>query len=113
MSRALTSATTLDVLKREARQWLKALRAGDAGARTRLRQAHPSAPADAGLRHVQHALAREFGFASWARLKAAVPATATTRTAAPAPNDAPTPLQAILLAAGPAWLGGTAPDWHA
>jgi hypothetical protein len=27
MSRALTSATTLDVLKREARHWLKRLRA--------------------------------------------------------------------------------------
>jgi ankyrin repeat protein len=96
MSRALTSATTLDVLKREARQWLKALRAGDAGARTRLRQAHPSAPADAGLRHVQHALAREFGFANWARLKAAVPATTAP---APAADVQAAPLQAILAAA--------------
>ena len=74
MSRALTSATTLDQLKREAKQWLKALRTGDPEARARLLRAHPGAPPDAGLRHVQHALAREFGFASWARLKAAAPA---------------------------------------
>jgi ankyrin repeat protein len=97
MSRALTSATTLDVLKREARQWLKALRAGDADALARLKTAHPSAPADAGLRHIQHALAREFGLASWAHLKAAVPA-AAPRPAAPSP-ETPTPLQAILAAA--------------
>ena len=73
MSRALTSATTLDQLKREAKQWLKALRTGDPEARARLLRAHPGAPPDAGLRHVQHALAREFGFASWARLKAVAP----------------------------------------
>ena len=36
MSRALTSATTLDQLKREAKQWLKALRTGDPEARARL-----------------------------------------------------------------------------
>ena len=98
MSRALTSATTLDHLKREAKQWLKALRTGDREARARLLRAHPDAPPDAGLRDVQHALAREFGVASWARLKMLVPATA----AAPAaPRDAApaSPLQAILAAA--------------
>ena len=79
MSRALTSATTLDQLKREAKQWLKALRTGDPEARARLLRAHPGAPPDAGLRHVQHALAREFGFASWARLKASRPRRAALR----------------------------------
>ena len=79
MSRALTSATTLDQLKREAKQWLKALRTGDPEARARLLRAHPGAPPDAGLRHVQHALAREFGFASWARLKAVAPVTTPLR----------------------------------
>jgi ankyrin repeat protein len=78
MSRALTSATTLDHLKKEAKQWLHALQAGDAAARARLIRAHPSAPAAAGLRVVQQALAREFGFASWAHLKAAVVAGART-----------------------------------
>ena len=72
MPRTITSATTLDGLKHEAKQWLKALRAGDPGARARLRAAHPSAPDDAGLRQVQHGLAREFGFASWAHLKRAL-----------------------------------------
>ncbi|MEO5824012.1 MAG: ankyrin repeat domain-containing protein, partial [Vicinamibacteraceae bacterium] len=103
MSRALTSATSLDHLKREAKLWLKALRGGDAEARARLLRAHPGAPPDAGLRHVQQAIAREFGLASWARLKAAVPATSGT-TAAPenaALSDVPpaSPLQAILAAA--------------
>jgi ankyrin repeat protein len=100
MSRALTSATTLDHLKREAKQWLKALRSGDAEAWTRLRLAHPAAPADAGLRHVHHAVAREFGFASWARLKAAVPATAPA-TPVPGTHDtAEDPaLRAVLAAA--------------
>jgi ankyrin repeat protein len=98
MSRALTSATTLDQLKREAKQWLKALRSGDPEARARLLRAHPDAPPDAGLRHVQHALAREFGFASWARLKAVAPAsTASLLTREEPSRDSP--LQAILAAA--------------
>ena len=63
--------TTLDNLKTAARRWLKALRAGDAAARTRLRLAHPSAPETPGLRDVQHALARERGYVGWAALKAA------------------------------------------
>ena len=66
MSRALTSATTLDQLKREARQWLKALRAGDAEARARLQRAHPSAPADCraaarAARHGTRVRLRELG----------------------------------------------------
>ena len=93
MSRALTSATTLDQLKREAKQWLKALRTGDPQARARLSRAHPGAPVDAGLRHVQHALAREFGFASWARLKAAAAAAITAASARESP------LHGILAAA--------------
>ena len=95
MSRALTSATTLDTLKKEAKQWLHALQAGDAAARTRLNRAHPAAPADAGLRVVQQALAREFGFASWARLKAEVLAAGTRAGASPEAA-----LPALLHAAG-------------
>jgi ankyrin repeat protein len=98
MSRALTSATTLDQLKREAKQWLKAVRTGDPEARARLLRAHPGAPSDAGLRHVQHALAREFGFASWARLKAAAPATTANALTRDEPSR-DSPLQAILAAA--------------
>jgi ankyrin repeat protein len=100
MSRALSSATTLDHLKREAKQWLKTLRSGDAEAWARLRQAHPAAPADAGLRHVHHAIAREFGFTSWTRLKAALPATEPAAPAPGASDAAEDPaLRAILTAA--------------
>jgi hypothetical protein len=72
MSRRLTSATTLENLKKEAKSWLKALRAGDASARARLLRADAQAPAEPGLRDVQHALAREHGLAGWAALKAAL-----------------------------------------
>jgi uncharacterized protein len=68
-SRSLTAASSLDTLKKEAKRWLKALRAGDEVARVRLRQALPQAPPDEpGLRDVQHALAREHGLAGWTAL---------------------------------------------
>jgi ankyrin repeat protein len=70
MSRELTPGTSLDSLKKEAKRWLKAVREHDAQARARLARAYPNAPAEAGLRDVQHALALEHGVASWARLKA-------------------------------------------
>ncbi len=63
--------STLDNLRKDAKRWLKALRNGDPSARQRLRLAHPSAPADPGLRDIQHALARERGHAHWRALKAA------------------------------------------
>ena len=72
MSRALTAATTLESLKKEAKRWLKALRAQDKPAHARLRGAYPNAPAAPGLRDVQHALALEHGFAGWTALKKAV-----------------------------------------
>jgi uncharacterized protein len=34
-----------------------------------LQRAHPQAPAEPGLRHIQHALAQEYGLADWAELK--------------------------------------------
>jgi ankyrin repeat protein len=70
MSRPLTSQSTLDNLKKEAKRWLKAVRANDAEARARLTRAWPGAPDAPGLRDVQHALAREYGFAGWSALKA-------------------------------------------
>ena len=72
MSRTLTSKSTLETLKKDAKRWLKALRAGDAKARQRLVAAWPQAPAEAALRDVQHALAREYGLDSWIALKAAI-----------------------------------------
>ena len=72
MSRQITSRTSLENLKREAKRWLKAIEAGDTEARDRFRSAHPNPPAAPGLRDVQHALAREYGVAGWVELKTRV-----------------------------------------
>src|SRR3954469_10394956 len=83
MQRKLTSTTTLDNLKKEAKRWLKALRENDAEARERLTRAYPTASETPVLRDVQHAIAREYGLAGWKELKAAVEG-AAARGAAPA-----------------------------
>jgi ankyrin repeat protein len=70
LSRALTPRTSLETLRKDAKRWLKALRAGDPAARARLTAAWPRAPAEPGLRDVQQALAREYGQESWIALKA-------------------------------------------
>jgi hypothetical protein len=72
MRRALTPRTNLDTLRKDAKRWLKALRAGDDAARRRLREVWPKAPAEPGLRDVQHALALEYGRESWVDLRAAL-----------------------------------------
>jgi hypothetical protein len=72
MSRTLTPDSSLDTLKKEAKRWLKALRAGDAQARSRLVAATPTAPANPRLRDVQLALAREHGLPGWAAIRAAL-----------------------------------------
>jgi hypothetical protein len=69
MSRSVTPRTTLESLKREAKRWYKAIRAGEAEARARLQQAYPQAPDAPSLRDVQHALALEFGCPGWTALK--------------------------------------------
>lgn len=72
MSRRLTPDSSLETLRKEARRWLKALRAGDPAARQRLAAALPAAPAMPGLRDVQWALAREHGLPGWAALREAL-----------------------------------------
>src|ERR1700761_3869767 len=72
MGRALTPKTSLESLRREAKRWLKALRAGDPAAARRLRTAWPGAPAEPGLRDIQHALALDYGQENWIALKAAL-----------------------------------------
>lgn len=72
MSRKLTPRSTVEYLRKEAKRWLKALRAQDAEARARLERALPDAPVEPGLRHVQHALAREYGFDGWTTLRNAL-----------------------------------------
>lgn len=69
MSRTLTPDSTLEGLKKEAKHWLKALRAGDAHARRRLAAALLATPVDPGLRDIQFALAREFGLSGWTALR--------------------------------------------
>jgi hypothetical protein len=71
MTRQLTARSSLETLRKEAKRWLKALRAQDPKAHERLRRSHPGAALEPGLRDVQVALAREYGAQSWMALKAA------------------------------------------
>lgn len=71
MARSYSPGHTLERLKKEAKRWLKALRAGNAEARARLTSALPDAPEAPTLRDVQHAIARELEFPGWAALKEA------------------------------------------
>jgi hypothetical protein len=70
MPREISSATSLDTLKREAKRWRRALAENDAAAHERLRRAWPEAPAQPTLRDVQHGLAREHGLPGWRALTA-------------------------------------------
>ena len=79
MSDELTRLRTLESLRKEAKQWLDALRHNAAAARSRLQQALPDAPASPTLRDVQHALAREQGFQGWPELKQQLTARAEQR----------------------------------
>jgi ankyrin repeat protein len=71
-TREITPKTNLESLRKEAKRWLKSLRAGDTRARERLQAALDAAPEAPGLRDVQHALAREYGMEGWLKLKAAL-----------------------------------------
>ena len=95
MPRKITPATSLDNLRKEAKRWLKAVRAGDGDARARLGRAWPHAPSEPNLRDVQQALAVEYGFTSWATLKAKVEELEAQRDASP--REAA--LQSLLRAA--------------
>lgn len=76
MSREIVSRTSVEFLKKEAKQWLKSLQAGDADAIARLERALPSYDSKNAeqptLRTVQHALAREHGVEGWLALIAAI-----------------------------------------
>ena len=72
-SRELPSRPDLDHLKREARSLQQAARSGDPGALQRLRLALGN-DAPPKLTDAQRAIAREYGFATWARLRAHVQA---------------------------------------
>ena len=72
MPRKISPATSLETLRKEAKRWLKALRANDADARARLDNAYPGAPGKPALRDVQHALAREYGQDNWIQLRQSI-----------------------------------------
>jgi len=96
MSRALSAKSTLDILKKDAKRWFKAVRNGDATARQRLATVWPEAPAEPALRDIQHALAREYGQDSWIALKAALDDLALDRR---------TRAERVELVLGHAWDG--------
>lgn len=68
MTRQIGPRTRVESLKREAKQWLKALKAGAADALARFRAALPEHDNNVTLRGVQHALAREHGSPGWQAL---------------------------------------------
>jgi len=68
-TRELTPRSTLETIRRQAKRWLKEIEAGDAEALARFRKLIPNHAGAAKLREVQHALARDYGLASWAALK--------------------------------------------
>ncbi len=73
MSRTLPERANLEFLTKQAKDLLQDAKAGDAIARERLRVWGPAgAPERPKLADCQHALAREYGFASWPKLKAHV-----------------------------------------
>ncbi len=74
MSRSLPSRANLEHLRNEAKQRLKTMQAQDPGAR---------------LADAQLAIAREYGFASWRRLKAAVDEQDRSAPARPTPAAGP------------------------
>lgn len=68
-TRELTPRSTLETIRRQAKRWLKEIEAGDTEATARFRKLIPNHAGKPKLREVQHALARDYGLASWAALK--------------------------------------------
>jgi hypothetical protein len=77
----------MENLRKEAKRWLKALRANDPDARARFERAYPTAPVTPVLRDVQHALAREHSYDSWIAMTRAIGRPAPETPAAPTAAD--------------------------
>lgn len=84
MRRTVAPNTSIDTLRKDAKRWLKAVRAGDAAACARLGDVWPKAPTAPALRDMQHAIALEFGMTGWITLKQAI---ADRDLAARSPDD--------------------------
>lgn len=79
MSRTLPERASLEFLTKQAKDFLRDVKAGDAIARERLRAfGPPDLPEQPKLADCQHALAREYGFASWPKLRAHLDTLAAT-----------------------------------
>jgi hypothetical protein len=82
MSDPLPERPDLNQLRRRAKELRDAARRGDARALERFARHHPLAPGAVSLAAAQLVIARELGFASWPRLKAAIDTDAASRRAA-------------------------------
>ena len=81
-TRALPSQPDLDQLKRQAKELLKAFKAGDAGAIAEVNAHYRDANASTfALHDAQLVIARAYGFGSWPKLKAFVDGVTVTRLA--------------------------------
>ncbi len=79
MSRALPERANLEFLTKQAKHLLRDAKAGDATALERLRAGRPASTSGSPkLADCQHSLAREYGFASWPKLRAHVESLGTT-----------------------------------
>src|SRR5215472_18341577 len=81
MSKSLPSRPSFEQLKKQAKDFLQSLRSHEPGATQRIREFHPEfskltdsefAKIKFSLANAQLTLAREYGFASWAKLKARI-----------------------------------------
>jgi len=110
MPRPITSDLTLDGLKKEAKRWLKAIRAHDATARARFAHVLPNASPAPGLRDVQLALAREFGIEGWTTLKQTLADRSRLRQGLGEPGSEPAgrPLEEAVSR----FLDNACPDHH-
>lgn len=71
---------SLESVKKEAKQWLHALRTDDVDARARLLRVAPTATGAVTLREVQHALAIDYGMSGWSALTSQLLAQGTARS---------------------------------
>jgi hypothetical protein len=104
MPRALPPNPDLDQLRNQAKELLKASRARDLPSLLRIEQVLPDRAATARLADAQLVIAREYGFASWPKLKrhveaiAAWPAVVLEQPTIRAPRETPYRLRIAQLA---------------
>ena len=72
MNSSLPQAPSLEHLRKQAKDLLRAYRTGDAAVVERIKAVHPHPAASMRLADAQLVIAREYGYASWPRLKAYV-----------------------------------------